>query len=247
LLDLVGPIAEYKTYVTRQVDLLVSATASFTAAVKAGNLTEAQGLYAPARQYYERIEPIAELFNDLDSGIDARADDFEKKEEDPTWTGFHRIEKALFADKTTDGLAPLADQLDADVKTLRQRIAGLTIPPKAMVGGAADLIEEVAATKISGEEDRYGHTDLWDFQANIDGAQKIVDLLRPLLTPRNPELVARIDANFVRVDKVLAKYRSAAGFMPYDKVAPADRTALKGPITLLAEDLSQLRGVLGID
>ena len=56
-----------------------------------------------------------------------------------------------------------------------------------MVGGAAGLIEEVAASKISGEEDRYSHTDLWDFQANVEGSQKIVDLLRPQLQKANPE------------------------------------------------------------
>lgn len=67
-----------------------------------------------------------------------------------------------------------------------------------MVGGAAGLIEEVAASKISGEEDRYSHTDLWDFRANVEGSQKIVDLLRPQLQKANSELLAKVDANFKR-------------------------------------------------
>lgn len=246
-MDLVGPIAEYKVYVTREVDQLVAATRIFATAVKSGNLQEAQRLYAPTRRYYERIEPIAELFSDLDSSIDARADDFEKKEEDPTWTGFHRIERALFADKTTNGMGPVADKLVADTEELQKRIGGLTIPPKAMVGGAADLIEEVASTKISGEEDRYSRTDLWDFQANIDGAQKIFTLLHPLLQPRAPQLVAQVQENFAKVDATLAKYKSGDGYESYDKLTPRDRNALKGPITALAEDLAQFRGVLGTD
>ncbi|MBN8901587.1 MAG: iron uptake system protein EfeO [Rhodospirillales bacterium 69-11] len=246
-LELVGPIAEYKLYVSKEVDALAAETAKFVDAVKAGKLEEAQHLYAPTRQHYERVEPIAELFNDLDGAIDARADDFEKKEDDPTWTGFHRLEKGLFADKSTDGLAPVADKLMADVTTLQERVAKLPIPPKAMVGGAAALIEEVAATKISGEEERYSRTDLWDFQANVDGAQKIVSLLRPLIAPRDPALLAKIDANFAKVDKLLAKYHGKEGFLSYDKVSTADRNAMKGPITQLAEDLSKLRGVLGVD
>ncbi len=116
-----------------------------------------------------------------------------------------------------------------------------------MVGGAAGLIEEVAASKISGEEDRYSHTDLWDFQANVEGSQKIVDLLRPQLQKANPELLAKVDANFKKVDTILAKYRTKDGFENYDKLTDADRNALKGPITALAEDLAQLRGVLGLD
>lgn len=92
-----------------------------------------------------------------------------------------------------------ADQLNSDVLDLQTRISELAFPPSKVVGGAAGLIEEVAASKISGEEDRYSHTDLWDFRANVDGAQKIVDLLRPQLQKSNAELLAKVDANFKRL------------------------------------------------
>jgi iron uptake system component EfeO len=246
--DLAGPLAEYKVYVIKEVGDLVTKTKAFTDAVKAGKLQEAQSLYAPARQHYERIEPVAELFSDIDKSMDARADDFEKKEDDPAFGGFHRIEKALFAEKSAAGVEPVADQLMHDVQELQSRIGVLVIPPNKMVGGAASLIEEVAATKISGEEDRYSGTDLWDFQANVDGAQKIFNLLRPLITPRNPALDARVQANFSKVDGLLAHYRGQDGqFQNYDKLSPRDRNALKGAITALAEDLSQLRGTLALD
>jgi iron uptake system component EfeO len=245
--DLGPPIASYKAYVIAEADAMGTATRAFVAAVKAGNLADAQRLYAPAHQYYERIEPVAELFNDLDGSMDARADDFEKKEQDPTWTGFHRIEKAIFADKTTDGMGPVADKLAADTADLQKRLGTLDFPAKTVVGGAADLIEEVASKKISGEEDRYSRTDLWDFQANLDGAQKIFSLLHPQLKQRSPQLVARVDSNFTKIDHTLAKYRVGDGFENYEKLSAADRTALKGPITALAEDLSKFRGVLGID
>lgn len=246
-LDLVGPIAEYKVYVTKEVDGLVKQTKLFTDAVKAGNVEQARKLYAPTRQHYERIEPIAELFSDLDGSIDAREDDFEKKAEDPKFTGFHRLEKALFGDNSVKGMEKYADQLNSDVLELQKRISELAFPPSKVVGGAAGLIEEVAASKISGEEDRYSHTDLWDFQANIDGAQKIVDLLRPQLQKENSALLAKVDANFKKVDSILSKYRTKDGFETYDKLTTADRNALKGPITTLAEDLAQLRGILGLD
>jgi iron uptake system component EfeO len=248
LLDLVGPLAEYKVYATKEVDNLVEQTRRFTDAVKAGRLAEAQGLYAPTRQHYERIEPVAELFNDIDKSVDARADDFEGKEKDPGFIGFHRIEKALFADKSTAGMEPIADRLMADTLELQKRLATLTIPPNKMVGGAADLIEEVAATKISGEEDRYSGTDLWDFQANVDGAQKIFDLLRPLIARRNAELASRVAANFAKVDALLARYRQGdGGFQNYESLSTPDHNALKGAITALAEDLALLRGTLGLD
>ena len=247
-MDLVGPLAAYKAYVTKEVDTLVDETKTLTEAVKSGRIDDAKALYAPARQHYERIEPIAELFNDLDGSMDSRADDFEKKEADPAFLGFHRIELGLYRDGSTAGLAPVADKLMADALDLQKRLADLAIPPKSMVGGAADLIEEVASKKITGEEDRYSRTDLWDFQANVDGAQKIVALLDPLVARRDATLVARLKDNFAKVDAVLAKYRAPeGGFVSYDKLASDDRTRLKGPVTALAEDLSTLRGTLGID
>ncbi len=225
----------------------MAGTKAFTDAVKAGDIEKAKSLYAPTRQHYERIEPIAELFSDLDGSIDAREDDYEQKAADPKFTGFHRLEKALFGDNSTSGMEKYAEQLNSDVLELQKRISELAFPPSKVVGGAAGLIEEVAASKISGEEDRYSHTDLWDFQANVDGAQKIVDLLRPQLQKENGELLAKVDANFKKVDAILAKYRTKDGFETYDKLTDADRNALKGPITTLAEDLSLLRGVLGLD
>ncbi|QBJ79875.1 iron uptake system protein EfeO [Aquitalea sp. USM4] len=247
--QLAAPIAEYKKYVSSELEGLLTQSKAFAAAIKAGDLKKAQGLYAITRQHYERIEPIAELFSDMDSAIDAREDDFKQKAADPKFTGFHRLEKALFGDHTTKGQAQYADKLVADITELNKRVATLDIPPAKMVGGAAGLIEEVAKTKVSGEEDRYSHTDLWDFQANVDGAQKIVELLRPLLQQASPDLLAKVDENFKTVDGLLDKYRSEdkKGFVSYDKVTDADRTAMKGPITALAEDLSKLRGVLGLD
>ncbi|OLF53594.1 iron uptake system protein EfeO [Pseudomonas chlororaphis] len=247
-LELVGPISDYKIYVTEQLDELASHTQAFTDAVKKGDLATAKKLYAPTRVYYESIEPIAELFSDLDASIDSRVDDHEKGVTAEDFTGFHRIEYSLFAQNSTQGLDALADGLNKDVKDLQARVAGLTFPPEKVVGGAAALLEEVAATKISGEEDRYSHTDLYDFQGNIDGAKKIVDLFRPQIEKQDPAFIAKVDKNFATVNTVLAKYKTAdGGFETYDKVKANDRKALVGPVNTLAEDLSTLRGKLGLN
>ncbi|MEH2294693.1 iron uptake system protein EfeO [Nostoc sp.] len=246
--QLVGAIAEYKVYVTKETNQLVADNKTFTDAVIAGDLAKAQKLYASTHVHWERAEPIAELFSDLDKTMDSRADDFAKKEADPQFTGYHRIEKALFQDKTTKGMKPFAEKLQKDGLELQKRIATLTIEPKNMVGGAAGLIEEVAATKISGEEDRYSHTDLWDFSANVDGSQKIVELLRPVIQKANPDLLGRVDANFTKVNQKLAKYKTPdGGFATYDKVSEADKKDMKTAIAALSEDLSQLRGTLGVN
>lgn len=247
-LDLVGPVSDYKIYVTEQIDKLVDETQKFTDAVKTGDIATAKKLYAPTRVHYESIEPIAELFSDLDASIDSRVDDHEKGVSADDFTGFHRLEYALFSQNSTKDQAALADKLLADVKDLQTRVAGLTFPPEKVVGGAAALLEEVAATKISGEEDRYSHTDLYDFQGNIDGAKKIVDLFRPQIEKSDKAFAAKVDKNFATVDKILAKYKTKdGGFETYDKVKENDRKALVGPVNTLAEDLSKLRGKLGLN
>jgi iron uptake system component EfeO len=211
------PLAEYKAYVQAEAKELVAKTTEFTAAVKAGNIAKAKSLFAATRYHYERIEPIAELFNELDPAIDAREDDFKQGPKDPAFTGFHRLEYALWVENSTAGVNEIADKLLADVKTLQQEIDLLSFPPNKVVGGAAVLVEEVAGSKISGEEDRYSHTDLSDFQANIEGAQKIVDLFRPLIAEKNQALLDKTDANFKTVNNILAKYQTANGFETYDK------------------------------
>lgn len=244
-LDLVAPISDYKLYVSEKVDELVADTEAFVAAVKAGDVEGAKALFAPTRQHYEAVEPIAELFSDLDVSIDSRADDYEKAEADPAFPGFHKIEYGLWEKNSTEGLDPVADKLLADVKDLQGRIEGLTFPPEVVVGGAGVLMEEVAATKISGEEDRYSHTDLWDFRANVDGAQKIVELVRPLVT--DEAFLTKVDGNFATVDTILAKYEDGEGYVTYDKLTEQDRVTLSGAINTLAEDLATLRGKLGLD
>ncbi|AXV18272.1 EfeM/EfeO family lipoprotein (plasmid) [Neorhizobium sp. SOG26] len=247
VLDLVEPIADYKIYVSEKLDKLVEDTEAFTAAVKAGDVEKAKSLFAPTRLSYEAIEPIAELFSDLDASIDSRADDYEKQEQDPAFPGFHRIEYGLWEKGSTKDLDPVADQLLADVKALRERITDLALPPEKVVGGAAVLMEEVAATKISGEEDRYSHTDLWDFKGNFDGADKIFQLVRPLVEKQDPAFVQKVAGNFATIETTLAKYKEGDGYKSYDKLTDDDRNVLSAAVNTLAEDLSTLRGKLGLD
>lgn len=246
-LALVEPITDYKLYVTEKTDELLKGTTEFVAAVKAGEVDKAKALFPVVRMPYEAIEPIAELFSDLDASIDSRADDYEKAEADPEFPGFHRIEYGLWEKNSTEGLEPIADKLLADVTELHSRIEGLTFPPDKVVGGAAVLMEEVAATKISGEEDRYSHTDLWDFRGNFDGAYKIVELLRPLIADTEAEFLAEVDKNFATVDTILAKYKDGDRYVSYEKLSDADRNVLAASVNTLAEDLSTLRGKLGLD
>jgi iron uptake system component EfeO len=236
-------VTDYKAYVQKQADELTAATTTFVAALKAGDTQKAQDLFATTRSHYEAIEPIAESFGDLDPEIDARVNDVADK---ASWTGFHRIEQILFTRKTTKGTERYADKLLADVKDLQSKIAGLDLQASQIANGAVGLLDEVSASKITGEEDRYSHTDLTDFQANFDGARKAFETLKPALEERgDAALVKQIDERIAAVQTGLDKYRrpdAASGFAPYSELTDADRKQFSQQVAALAEPLSLVAG-----
>jgi iron uptake system component EfeO len=240
-------VDEYTTWVQGQVDETIAGTTTFTDAVRAGDVAAARAAYAPSRQGWERIEPIAGLVEEIDGAVDARVDDFED-ENDPEFTGWHRLEYLLFSENTAEGAAPFADQLDADLQTLKTELAELDIPASAMAVGSSELIEEVSNGKITGEEDRYSGTDLWDFAANVEGSEEAFRLLTPALTEEDPELVAEIESEFAELDGQLAEYADpAGGYLPYDSLTDDDKTAMQTTLASLSENLSTMAGVLGLD
>ncbi|HVV58663.1 MAG TPA: iron uptake system protein EfeO [Gaiellaceae bacterium] len=230
--------AGYRAYVVAQADELLTGTKRFVAALDEGRLQEAQDLFGPVRLHYEAIEPVAESFGNLDPQIDARVNDVASPSE---WTGFHRIEQILWVKKTTAGTEPYAKKLLADVTRLDKRVRTLELQPAQLANGAVELLNEVAGSKITGEEDRYSHTDLSDFQGNLTGAEKAFRLLRPALTSTGDEqLAATIATRFAAVQKGLDKYKRTTplGFAPYSALTPADRRTFAQQVDALAEPLS---------
>ncbi|MGH3548296.1 MAG: imelysin family protein [Pseudonocardiaceae bacterium] len=134
----------YHDYVVTEVDQLATTTKQFTDAVRAGDMDKARQTFPLARLHYESIEPVAESFGDLDPSIDARIDDVGNPAD---WTGFHRIEKAMWEDKTLDGMSPFADKLDADMITLKSKVAGETYQTAQLANGAVELLKPAVAAK----------------------------------------------------------------------------------------------------
>lgn len=232
-------VAAYKAFVVNQVDTLVRRTAAFTAAVKVGDLVEARTLYAPTRYYYEQVEPVAESFGTLDPDIDARVNDVAST---ATWTGFHRVEKALWQDRSLTGMSAMADKLTADVATLQRLTRRATFQPAQIANGAVSLLDEVAKSKITGEEDRYSHADLSDFDANVAGAREAFQVLEPILQKKDPALVTTLNTRFRAVLSALAKYQTRGGYVNYSTVTTPERRQLATVVNALAEPLSDVAG-----
>ncbi|NGN63242.1 peptidase M75 family protein [Streptomyces sp. A7024] len=231
-------VAEYRKYVQTQADETLPLAQKFADAVKAGDIDAAKAAYAPSRIGWERTEPVAESFGDIDPKVDVREDGLEKGQK---WTGWHKLEKALWQDeKITGADKKLADTLMKDLKDWVQKVGRADINPTSMANGAKELLDEVATGKVTGEEERYSHTDLVDFKANVEGAQKSYELLRPVAAKNDPELAKELDTQFKAINKQLAGYEEGDGYVSYDTVGKKERKELSDGVNALAEPLSKL-------
>ncbi|MCX4914393.1 iron uptake system protein EfeO [Streptomyces sp. NBC_00687] len=234
-------VAAYREYAQEQADATIPKVQTFADAIKAGDLEAAKKAFAPSRVGWERTEPIAESFGDIDPKTDTRADGLEKGQK---WTGWHALEKSLWQDKKIGAeQKTLADQLVTDLKDWQKRVGKAEITPTSMANGAKELLDEVATGKVTGEEDRYSHTDLSDFKANVEGAQKAYELLKPVAEQNDKALTTNLDKQFTALDTLLDKYRSdktSDGFVSYDTLTKAQTKELSDGVNALAEPLSKL-------
>ncbi|GJF24017.1 MULTISPECIES: iron uptake system protein EfeO [Streptomyces] len=240
-----GAVAAYRQYVQQQADETLPKAEAFAKAVQAGDLEAAKKAYAPSRIGWERTEPVAESFGDIDPKVDVREDGLEDGQDPATdWTGWHRLEKALWQDKKIgDREKELAGALVTDLKDWQNRVGTADITPTSMANGAKELLDEVATGKVTGEEERYSHTDLVDFKGNVEGAQKSYELLKPVAQENDAALTADLDKQFAALDKLLDQYRpgpTSYEFTSYDKVGKAERKELSDAVNALAEPLSKL-------
>ncbi|WFB09851.1 EfeM/EfeO family lipoprotein [Streptomyces sp. LX-29] len=232
-------VAAYRAYVQKQADETLPLVEKFAAAIEDGDVEAAKKAYAPSRVGWERTEPVAESFGDIDPKVDLREDGVEKGAK---WTGWHRLEKSLWVEKKiTAEDRKLAKQLITDLEDWQKRVGKAELTPTSMANGAKELLDEVQTGKVTGEEERYSHTDLVDIQANVEGAETSYSLLRKVAGENDPELVEELDKQFAAVKKHLDGYREGDGFVAYDdKISKAKRKQLSDTVNALAEPLSKL-------
>jgi iron uptake system component EfeO len=246
-------VTQYISYAKDQTGQLLTDTKAFVAAYEKGDDATAKQLYPGARSHYERIEPLAEKFPELDASLDLREADLESGD---SWTGWHRIEKDLwppasgYTALTTAERKTLGDRLDSDTQKLYDLLydPSFTVTLSDVSNGAIGLMDEVATGKITGEEETWSHTDLWDFQANIEGAKVSFENVRDIANSKGATgkaLVKRIDSDFTTLSATLGQYGSLdAGYKYYNELTTDQVKQLSDQVNALAEPLSKLTAVV---
>ena len=243
----IGPLSEFRVYLSSQSNALIKAVDALSQAIAAGDLQQAQTLYVPAREAYQRLAPAAQRLAELDNAINARADYFEKHEQDPGFTGFHRLEYGLFDQRSTQGLAPIAQQLQANAVQLKQQLLAQSLPPEQLVSIVARTLHNLANTRAdSGEEERYSHVDLNGFAANLETTRKVVDLLRPLLAKNTADLLHTIDSASTAFDAQLNGLKTEQGYRTYDTVSAGQRQQISNKAKAVADALDGIDPALGL-
>lgn len=239
--DLTAAVTGYSRWVNSQADEFLKETTAFVALVKAGKVEEAKAAYPRARSYWERIEPVAESFGDLDPMIDGRED---VTAEGMKFTGYHRLEKDLWVDGLQKDSGAIADKLLTDVTELVTKAKAVQLNPLQLANGSKALLDEMATGKVTGEEERYSHTDLWDFEANFEGSKQAIAELRPFLEKKDPDLVAKIDSTGKALGDLLETYRDGDGFKLYTDLTEDDVKKLTQALDAFSENVAQVAGVV---
>ena len=239
--QLTAAVAEYERYVGSQADAFLTETTEFVGLVKAGKVEEAKARYPTSRSSWERIEPVAESFGDLDPKIDGRA---EVVDDGMTFTGFHRLEQDLWEQGLQPDTNAIADQLLVDVTDLVTRAKAVELNALQLANGSKALLDEIATGKITGEEERYSHTDLWDFEANFEGSRAAIQALRPFLTGVDPALVKTLDSRGDALEALLESHRQGDGFVLYGELTKDDLKALTVALDAFAEPVATVAGVV---
>jgi iron uptake system component EfeO len=241
--QLAAAVSGYASYVSQNTARLVTSTQQMCAAIDAKNLSQAELLYPRARVFYERIEPVAEVWGNLDTDIDGR---WENPVTVPSqFTGFHRIEQLMWADNTLTGAPKMCAGLVKNEQQLLTLVRSASYNPLEMASGATDLINEAATSKIDGEEERYSNTDLPVFQANVEGAMEVIALLRAYLEKKDPSLLSLIQRRDAAITAQLARYQASpgyddTGYVEYSTVLDTQRRQLSGTVNAFAEALSKV-------
>lgn len=248
--NLQAAVASYRKYVESETRALTDTTGTFVAAIDAGDLEKAKQDYPGARLHYERIEPIAESFGELDPLIDMRVDDATNG---TPFVGFHALEQLLFEKNTLDGAPQLARALTKNVAKLNQLVKTVKFTPLVMGNGAKSLLDEVAKSKVTGEEERYSRIDLVDFAGNVDGAKYVYTALRPALQEKDSQLVKTLDERFPALVNLLDEHLARPGekghipgapYVSYDALTNADVKALAVEVDAISQPLGQISGVV---
>ena len=243
----IGILSEYKVFLAMQSNTMLKGADALQTAIEAGDLEAARVAYLQARAPYKRIEVIGGRFADLSAKIDPVATYLEKREDDPAFTGFHRIESGLWGANSTDGLVPFASQLTADLTTLKDRLKAAKLTPDMLLRNTSSFVNQQAEGQILSGDNAYSHLDLTDISAKLDGVEKTLNLLQPLSEKPAADETKTVMAALQDLRSTLAGLSAGETARSYTDIDDGARKALAEKAKALSAAISKLAAAIGLE
>jgi iron uptake system component EfeO len=228
----------YRERLEEDTGELIEEVKSFVAAVEAGDLEEAKLLYPEARVPYARIKPVVESIDDLDVRMDAQEDEVSADE----FSGYHRIEKALWDEETTDDMGSVAEQLLGDAEEVQDAVKTIELRAVQTANRSNELLHEALTTTTNDDVEPYSHTDLVDVRADIEGSGRAYEAVASLYAEAAPNQGDEIEEGFNEVYEQLKKYRGEGtnDYIPYPQLTQAQIQKLAHQINALAKEMAPI-------
>jgi high-affinity iron transporter len=244
-LDMDAPVNAYRRRISAALPRLLSAARTLDADAARNDLPAARADWLTAHLDYERLGAAYNAFGDFDDAIDGTADGHPQGVKSPDWTGFFRIEYGLWHGQTASRLRALTKRLVSDVSSLIRDFPSEDIDPGDLPLRAHEILENTLQFQLTGDDDYGSGSELATVDANIQGTRQVLDVLEPLIRPRDPALLAVIHQDLSRVDAEVTAFRTPDGsWMPLRRISADRRRRIDGDMGELLEQLSAVPNLL---
>ena len=237
-------------YFSKRCDAQAKLCQQLEAAIRSGDLAAARQAYIVARPPYEEIETLAYAFEEVDGDIDARPYSFDAGETDENFRGFHKIEGLLFGYGDVKAALPYAVRLNQSIGELKTQLGERDrFDAAGQFGGMYALTNEVAAKKISSEEEAWSDQTLLIFKHNWIGAYSQYQPFDALVVRSNPEASRRVHEAHQQAMATLKPYfrSGVVAATPYTKVPFTDRRKMADASNRFRDAVGNASVVIGVD
>jgi iron uptake system EfeUOB component EfeO/EfeM len=244
-LDLAPAVTAYRAYVRGSLPTLLTAATRLAADVTAGNLAAARADWLPAHLDYERLGAAYNSFEDFDGDLNGMAAGLPKSVDDPSWTGFFRIEYGLWHGQSAPTLKPLTDGVVTDVHALIEDFPSEDVDPVDLPLRTHEILENALQFQLSGVADYGSGSTLATIYANTQGTEAVLGTLNALIVSRAPALRTSIAAGLATVQAALVSCRDAhGGWIAVGQLPKPRRQQLDAALDALLEQLARIPNLL---
>lgn len=238
-------VTEYRAEISAGLATLASDTDRLRSFADAGQQQQAKQAWLLAHLDYARLGAAYDTFGDFNDEIDGRPNGLPQGVDDPSWTGFLRLEYALWQNQPPAVVASIADQLDAEVHQLVAAFPEQTTPINDLSLRTHEILENTLQFELTGETDQGSHTGLATAMANVQGTEMILGIIAPLLGKREPALVGQLQTDLGQVTNLLGAAQLPDGTWPaVQSLSLTQRQRLDGAIGNYLETVSPVPDLL---